>query len=77
MENIWGEIRNDFTDGDNITHIDAFLTDDDMEEGKVIARVSWKTGDVEYVDDRAKTDKYAQEMITEILNDIHRDGKER
>lgn len=75
--NIWGEIRNDFTDGDDITHIDAFLTDDDNEEGLVIARVSWVTGCVEYIDDRAKTDNYAQEMIQQVLGDIHRDGKER
>lgn len=66
---IWGEIRNDFTDDDNITHIDAFLTDDDNEEGKVIATVNLNTGEVQYKDERAKTDTYAQEMINELLED--------
>jgi len=63
---IWGEIRNDFEDGD-ITSIDAWLTADDNENGAVIARVNTKTKEVEYVDDRAKTDSYAQELINELL----------
>lgn len=65
-ENIWGEIRNDFED-EGIVHIDAFLTSDDNEEGKVIAKVNVRTSEVEYIDDRARTDKYAQEMIQELL----------
>ena len=64
--NIWGEIRNDFEDGD-IVYIDAYLTDDDNEEGRVIAKVNVRTKEVEYIDDRAKTDSYAQEMINEYL----------
>lgn len=63
---IWGEIRNDFEDGD-IVYIDAFLTADDNEEGKVIAKVNVRTKEVEYLDDRARTDSYAQEMINEYL----------
>jgi hypothetical protein len=66
-QSIWGEIRNDFEDDEGIVHIDAFLTDDDMEEGKVIAKVNSKTKEVEYIDERAKTDPYAQEMIRELL----------
>jgi hypothetical protein len=61
---IWGEIRNDFIDDDGIAHIDAYLTDDDMEEGKVIAEIE-ADGEVIYKDDRAKTDAYAQEIIQE------------
>ena len=63
---IWGEIRNDFEDG-NITSIDAWMTADDNEEGKVIARVNTDTKEVEYLDDRAKTDSLAQELIQELL----------
>ena len=65
-QSIWGEIRNDFEDK-GIVHIDAFLTDDDNEEGKVIAKVNVRTKEVEYIDDRARTDPYAQEMIQELL----------
>jgi len=63
---IWGEIRNDFEDGD-ITYIDAFLTADDNEEGKVIAKVNVRTKEVQYLDQRARDDSYAQEMIQELL----------
>jgi len=63
---IWGEIRNDCEDGDTV-YIDAWLTADDNEEGKVIARVNVRTKEVEYLDDRARTDSYAQEMIQEYL----------
>lgn len=63
---IWGEIRNDFIDDDGIAHIDAFLTADDNEEGKVIAKVNTLTGTIEYLDARAETDDYAQEMIKDV-----------
>ena len=64
--NIWSEIRSDFQDGD-IVYIDAFLTDDDNEEVKVIAKVNVRTKEVEYLDDRARTDSNAQEEIEEVL----------
>ena len=67
-ESIWREIRNDFEDDKGIVHIDAWLTDDDMEGGKVIAKVNTQTKGIEYLDDRAKTDSYAQEMINDVLN---------
>jgi len=67
-ESIWREIRNDFEDDKCIVHIDAWLTDDDMEGGKVIAKVNTQTKGIEYLDDRAKTDSYAQEMINDVLN---------
>ena len=51
-------------------YIDAFLTPDDNEEGSVIAKVNVNTLEVEYIDERAKTDIYAQEMISEILEDL-------
>lgn len=66
---IWSEIRNDFIDDDGIAHIDAYLTPDDNEQGQVIARIDTETGIIEYLDDRARNDSYAQEMITEILSD--------
>lgn len=62
MENIWGEIRWDYLD--DIITIDAWLTDDDNEEGRVIAEIE-ADGEIIYKDDRAKTDAYAQEIIKE------------
>lgn len=63
---IWSELRNDFED-EGIVSIDAWITGDDNEGGEVIAKVDVRTKAVEYLDDRAKTDSYAQEMIAETL----------
>ena len=67
--NIWSEIRSNFED-ESIVHIDAWITPDDNEEGRVIAKVNKVTGNVQYIDDRAKPDLYAQEIIKEVLTDI-------
>jgi hypothetical protein len=69
MENIWSEIRSGFED-EGILYIDAWVSPDDNEEGKVIATIDLETGVVSYRDDRAKTDKYAQEMISLVLQNI-------
>lgn len=67
----YGEIRNDFYSGEEQkVYIDAWLTDDDNEEGVVIAKVNYKTKEVEYLDNDARTDDYAQEIINETLSDI-------
>lgn len=67
----YGEIRNDFYDDEEQkVYIDAWLTEDDNEEGVVIAKVNYKTKEIEYLDNDARTDNYAQEIINETLNDI-------
>lgn len=67
----YSEIRNDFYDDEEQkVYIDAWLTEDDNEEGVVIAKVNYKTKEVEYLDNDAKTDSYAQEIINETLSDI-------
>lgn len=66
MERIWSEIRNDFED-DGFVHIDAWTTSDDNEDGRVIAKINIETGEVTYLDERAKTDKIAQEAINEAI----------
>jgi hypothetical protein len=74
---IWAEIRNDFEEsndwGERVICIDAWKTDDDNEEGKVIAKVIHsKSGDVhvEYIDEKAKVDTYAQEVIKETVKKL-------
>ena len=67
-KNIWSEIRRDYED-EGIVHIDAWTSPDDNEEGTVIAKVDLKTGNVQYIDKRAKTDAYAQEIIQNVLSD--------
>lgn len=66
MEHIWGEIRWDYL-GDHYT-IDAWLTDDDNEEGKTIATIDMETGEIIHHDVRAKSDPYAQEIINEVIH---------
>lgn len=67
----YGEIRNDFYDEEEKkVYIDAWFTEDDNEEGVVIAKVNYKTKEVEYLDDNAKTDEYAQAVINETLKEI-------
>lgn len=70
-KSIYGEIRNDyFDDIENKWFIDAWKTDDDNEEGTVIAKIDHDTLDVTYIDPAAKTDVYAQEVITETIAHI-------
>jgi hypothetical protein len=64
----YAEIRCDFYDNEEEKwFVDAWFTDDDNEEGTVIAKVNYKTKEVEYLDNDAKTDSLAQEVINETL----------
>jgi len=65
----WKEIRNDYFDEDEqCVYIDAWLTDDDNEEGKVIAKVyvDGEIGTV-YLDKDAEFDFEAQESIEKVI----------
>lgn len=63
----WKEIRNDYHNDDECyTSIDGWKTLRGDEEGTVIAKV-FDDGKIEYLDDAARTDEYAQEVIAEIL----------
>lgn len=71
-ERIWSEIRIDhFDELNQLYYVDAWLTDDDNEEGEVIARIYPATGYVEYVDERAENDPYVKEVIREAFDMIH------
>ena len=68
----WAEIRNNYYDDtEHKVYIDAWETEyDGNEEGTVIAKVNYKTKEVEYLDNDARTDAYAQEIINETLKQI-------
>ena len=67
----WMEIRNDYCNEDEgRVYIDAWKTSSGNEEGKVIAKVDYKTKEIEYLNEAAKTDEYAQEVIKEVLDSI-------
>ena len=60
----WTEIRCDFFyEEEEKYFVDAWKTDDGNEEGTVIAKLDLAAGSVEYLDEDAKTDEYAQEII--------------
>jgi hypothetical protein len=66
---IWSEIRDTFED-EGILHIDAWTTEDEEEDGRTIAKINLTTGEVEYLDERAKTDESAQETIQFHVDEI-------
>lgn len=69
MKSQYREIRSNFIDYDkNIMYIDAWRTTSSNEEGKVIAKINLANSEVEYVDEKAKTDAYAQTVIRRVLN---------
>lgn len=71
MNNIWKEIRINHIDEENsFWSVDAWKTDDDCEEGKVIAYIDNLTGRVIYADPLARVDKMAQEEIAAKVAEI-------
>jgi len=69
IKTIWLEIRNDF-EMDNFIHIDGWQTEDDCENGQTIAKVNVLTKEVEYIDERAKTDSLAQTAILDAIKSL-------
>ena len=70
----YGEIRIDYIDDEDMFwRVDAWMTDDDNEEGTVIAYIDNLTGRVLYTDPLARISEYAQDEIkakvTEIKNE--------
>jgi len=67
---IWKEIKCvHFDEEEQKWFVDAWLTDGNSEEGKVIAKVDMRCN-VEYIDERAKADAYAQDIIVGVRFDI-------
>jgi len=75
---IWKEIRDCYLDEDNnFLHIDAWTTEEENDEdGHTIAKIDMRTGEVEYIDERAKTDALAQEIISQNVESILQDLKD-
>lgn len=64
----WSEIICDFFDEiENKTYIIGWFTMDDDEDGEIIAKINIGTKHVEYLDEDAEFDEYAQKVIKEVL----------
>lgn len=72
MESIWKELHNTYySESEKAICIDGWTTDDDNEEGTVIAKIHTDNGYiVEYLDPRAETDPYAQEIIRQTIEEL-------
>lgn len=67
----WAEIRCDYLDEtDGFWRVDAWKTDSDAEEGKVIAYIDDKDGRVLYTNPIAIIDPYVAEIIYDRINEI-------
>ena len=64
----WADIMNDYSDGIETVIVGWELEDD--EDGVTIAVVIHETKEVEYKDEVAKTDEYAQRMIKEVMENL-------
>ena len=54
----------------NEVYIDAWKTDDDSEEGTVVAKINTKTYNITYLEAAAITDPEAQELIQDTIKEL-------
>jgi hypothetical protein len=62
---VWEEVISEHVDDHGVVHIDGYTNTHEDDNGKVIAYII--NGQVYYKDDRAKTDKHAQQVINEAV----------
>lgn len=70
MERHWNEVKCDYNNGEGFWLVDAWVTDDDNEDGKVIAVIEETSKHVYYIDLLARRDEYVQEVIKAKLAEI-------
>lgn len=70
MKSIWKQVKSSHVDEKGNTHIDAWLTDDQMEDGRTIAIINKKGTSVRYLDDRASSDSLALKVTGEALHKV-------
>lgn len=64
------EVRSDYVDDQNFTHIDVWFTEDDDEEGITAAIVCNDTAKVYFCDNRLRNDPKILEEISNVLQSI-------
>ena len=65
------EVRNDYTDDDNYTHIDVWDTEND-DEGRTVAIVCRDTKKVFFIDNGLRLNESVKESIAEVLADLNK-----
>ena len=66
----YSEVCCDYINDENFWCVDAWKTGDDDEEGKVVAVIHEKYGDVFYIEPEAMFSPKAQEVIKSFVNEI-------
>lgn len=65
----YSELRNNYVDEDEV-YIDAWKTNNDSEEGTVIAKINTNTYNITYLDAAAITDPEVQELIQDTIQNL-------
>jgi len=64
------EIRTDYTDEQNYTHVDYWETEDDNEGGRTIAIVCRDTKKVYFIDNGLRENYLVKIAISEVLSEL-------
>lgn len=75
MTKKFSEVRCDHLDLDGFWHVDAWETDDDNEEGSVVAMIDNTTARVAFIDGIARTDELVLETINNMVEKIKKEKK--
>ena len=64
------EIRTDYTDDQNYTHVDYWKTENDNEEGRTIAIICRDTKKVYFIDNGFRSNDLVKIAISEVLSEL-------
>lgn len=67
---IYSEVRCDCLNDENFWSVDAWRTSDDNEEGKVVAVIHDKSGDVYYIEPEARFSPRVKEVVDSMVDEI-------
>lgn len=68
---VWQEVKQRFEEPEFV-NIHGRLRCAKMNDTKVVAKIHCTTGHVEYIDNRAKTDEFANDFISTIVKKINK-----
>ena len=68
----WIELECNHLNNEGFWIVNACETDDNCDEGKIIAAIDNDTSNVFYVDNEARTYSYAQEVINNKISEINK-----
>lgn len=66
------EVRNNYTDDNNYTHIDMWESDEDNEEGRTVAIVCRDTKKVYFIDNGLRNNPSIKEAIDDVLAELNK-----